>query len=113
MIVTRIVAIPKFVPSETVMTCVVDVLTAVGVPVTTPVVAFSDNPAGNAGVTENVFVPVTAAAVIAEVGVTATPTNPTRTCAAGETAVADTDADVMVMDTVAVAEAVPSDTVTV
>jgi hypothetical protein len=76
-------------------------------------VAFSDNPAGNAGVTENVFVPVTAAAVIAEVGVTATPTNPTRTCAAGETAVADTDADVMVMDTVAVAEAVPSDTVTV
>lgn len=111
--VTRMVAIPKFVPSETVSTCVVADFTAVGVPEMTPLVEFNVSPPGNAGVTENDFVPVTAGAVIVDVGEMATPTNPTNTWAAGDTAVADTDAEVMVMDTVAVAEAVPSDTVTV
>ena len=113
LMVTVNVEIPKLVPSDTVMTCVVTAFTCVGVPETTPVDEFNDKPPGNAGVMANVFEPVTAGAVIAVVGVIATPTKPTRTCDAGVTAVADTDADVTVIDTVAVADAVPSDTVMV
>jgi hypothetical protein len=50
---------------------------------------------------------------MAEVGVIATPTKPTSTCAAGVTAVAFTEAEVTVIDTVAVVEKVPSETVIV
>jgi hypothetical protein len=113
LIVTRTVATPKFVPSETISTCVVSAFTSVGVPVIAPVVTFKARPAGSAGVIENDLVPVTAGAEMVDVGVIATPTNPTSNCAAGETAVAGTDAEVTVIDTVAVADAVPSDTVMV
>jgi hypothetical protein len=111
--VKRTVATPKLAPSETVITYVEATLIAVGVPDITPVDAFIDNPLGNVGVMENTLVPVTAAAVRADVGVNTTPTNPVTVCEAGDTAVADTDAADTVMAMVAVAEAVPSDAVTV
>ena len=47
---------------------------AVGVPVTTPVVVLSTKPAGSAGDTLNVRVPVTVDAVNAVVAVIAVPT---------------------------------------
>ena len=54
-----------------------------GVPDTTPVVVFSTNPAGSAGETLNVFVPVTVLAVNVPVAVMAVPTMPAIVCVAG------------------------------
>ena len=88
-------------------------MSAVGVPDITPVALLSVRPDGRVGVTENTLVPVTAAAVNAAVGVNSTPTKPDTVCEPGVTAVAETVAAETVIEIVAVAEAVPSDAVTV
>lgn len=81
---------------------------AVGVPVTTPVVVLSTKPAGSAGDTLNVRVPVTVDAVNAVVAVIAVPTVADTVCVAGD--IAGTAA--MVTRMVALAKLLPSDAVT-
>lgn len=70
-------------------------------------------PAGSGGVILNDFVPVICAAVSAVVGVIASPTLPLIDCDDGVTETSVAEAAEIVIDTVAVAEDVPSDAVTV
>ena len=68
--------VAKLVPSVTVTTWVAWAATAVGVPDTTPVAVLSESPAGRAGDTEKVLVPVTVGAANADVAAIAVPINP-------------------------------------
>lgn len=57
-----------------------------GAPLTTPVVEFIVNPAGNAGVMPNVFVPVISVTINVAVGVITPPIEATTVCVAGDRA---------------------------
>ena len=70
------VDVAKLVPSVAVTTWVTWAAATVGVPDTTPVAVLSESPAGSAGDTENVLVPVTVGAANVDVAAIAVPISP-------------------------------------